>query len=115
MFDAPHGAVCAAILPHGMRANLEALRQRAPESAAIGRYREIAAILTGSAAATAEDGCDWVAALVQSLRVPGLGSYGVGGGESQAIVEKAARASSMKANPVVLSHEELIGILQAAS
>ncbi len=28
MFPAPHGAVCAALLPHGMTANLHALRAR---------------------------------------------------------------------------------------
>ena len=32
-FPAPHGAVCAALLPHVMAANIRALRQRAPESA----------------------------------------------------------------------------------
>ncbi|HXJ40480.1 MAG TPA: iron-containing alcohol dehydrogenase, partial [Bryobacteraceae bacterium] len=37
MFDAPHGAVCAAILPHGAAANIAALRARAPESAALER------------------------------------------------------------------------------
>ena len=30
MFDAPHGAVCAALLPAGMRANISALREREP-------------------------------------------------------------------------------------
>ena len=34
MFPAPHGAVCAAVLPHAMRINVQALRQRAPESQA---------------------------------------------------------------------------------
>jgi alcohol dehydrogenase class IV len=47
MFEAPHGAVCAAILPHGMAVNIRALGQRAPDSIALARYREIAKILTG--------------------------------------------------------------------
>ena len=42
MFDAPHGAVCAAILPYGMEANIRALRERSPEGGALARYREIA-------------------------------------------------------------------------
>ena len=32
MFPAPHGAVCAALLPHVMAANLRALREREPEN-----------------------------------------------------------------------------------
>ena len=60
MFDAPHGAVCAAILPDGMEANIRALRERQPQDRALGRYSEIARILTGDPGATAEDGVQWV-------------------------------------------------------
>jgi alcohol dehydrogenase class IV len=38
-FAAPHGAICAALLPHVMAANIRALRQRAPDSAAIAALR----------------------------------------------------------------------------
>lgn len=68
MFDAPHGAVCAALLPHVVRANIEALRSRAPESAALARYHDVADILTGSAAAGPEDAVAWLAALVRDLK-----------------------------------------------
>jgi alcohol dehydrogenase class IV len=114
MFDAPHGAVCAAVLPHGMRANLEALKARAPESEAIGRFDAIARILTGDAAATAENGVRWVEQLARSLNIPPLSAYGIGPGDADSIVEKAARASSMKANPIVLTREELLAVLAAA-
>ena len=50
-FHAPHGAVCAAFLPHVMAVNARALRTRQPGSAALARYDEIARILTGQAAA----------------------------------------------------------------
>ena len=43
-FPAPHGAVCAAVLPHGMRANIEALSAREPNHPALDRYRQIACI-----------------------------------------------------------------------
>ena len=49
MFDAPHGAVCAALLPHGMEVNIRALRARAPGSEPLGRYRTVARLLTGNA------------------------------------------------------------------
>ena len=105
MFDAPHGAVCAAILPHGMAANIRA--GAAPE-----RYREIAAILTGNERASAEDGVAWVRDLVGSLGIPGLRRYGVGAAHADDIVSKAAKASSMKANPVQLPAAELERVLE---
>ncbi len=51
MFPAPHGAVCAAFLPHVMAANIRALTERAPDSPTLHRYDEIARILTGDPSA----------------------------------------------------------------
>ena len=107
MFDAPHGAICAALLPHGMRANIAALKARAPESEALGRYREIAVILTGNPSAEPEEGAAWVGRLVRDLHVPGLRTYGMSPADASIIAEKAAKASSMKANPIVLTNGEL--------
>ena len=47
MFAAPHGAVCAALLPAVLRVNARALAARAPDSRARARCREIATMLTG--------------------------------------------------------------------
>jgi len=112
MFDAPHGAVCAAILPHGMEANIRALRARDPESGALERYRGIAQALTGDSSANAEDGIAWVKQLVCELRIPGLAAYGIGVAHVADIAAKAARASSMKANPVVLTQAELMFVME---
>jgi alcohol dehydrogenase class IV len=114
MFEAPHGSVCAAVLPHGVRANLAALRERAPESEAIGRYEEIARIVTGNSNASSGDLASWLADLVAALGIPPLRAYGIADSDVPDIVEKAARASSMKANPIVLTREELTGVLNAA-
>jgi alcohol dehydrogenase class IV len=76
MFPAPHGAVCASLLPHAMAVNVQALRERLPMSESLHRYDEIARILTGSDKATAGDGVAWVQELCQALRVPSLASYG---------------------------------------
>jgi alcohol dehydrogenase class IV len=110
-FPAPHGAVCAAVLPHAMRINVEALRRRAPESRALERYSEIARLATGCSNATAEDGARWVAALCRQLEIPGLRAYGVTEADIPALIQDAASASSMKANPIVLTEEELREIL----
>ena len=114
MFAAPHGAICAAILPNGMEANIRALRARDPECDALERYREIARVLTGDPQAAPEDGFHWVRQLVQALRIPTLAAYGIGPQDTPDIAAKAARASSMKANPVDLTHAELQDTIRQA-
>ena len=91
MFPAPHGAACAALLPHAMAVNIQALRARAPASQALGRYDEVARLLTGRSQATAEDGVRWTAEICRRLEIPPLRAYGVSeadipgsGGESRA-------------------------------
>ena len=113
-FPAPHGAVCAALLPHVMEANLRALRQRQPAAETLRRYEEVARLLTGSATTTAELGVEWVRKLVADLGIPSLGHYGLKPEHMAELVEKASQASSMKANPIVLTRDELAGILQRA-
>jgi alcohol dehydrogenase class IV len=114
MFPAPHGAVCAALLPAVMDANLNALRARAAQSPILARYDEIARLLTGRPHATAVDGVRWVRDLVTALQIPSLHAYGVSSADSPAIVEASAKASSMKANPITLTREELAGVLMRA-
>jgi alcohol dehydrogenase class IV len=109
MFPAPHGAVCAALLPHAMDVNIRALRARAPEK--LTRYDEVARLIGGRPHATAPDGVACVAALCQKLEIPPLRTYGVTGSDLALLVEKAAQSSSMKGNPIVLTPEELHEII----
>jgi alcohol dehydrogenase class IV len=112
MFPAPHGAVCAALLPHAMEVNVRALRARAPQK--LIRYDEVARLLTGRPHATALDGVAWIAALCQKLEIPPLRTYGVEESDLALLVEKTAQASSMKGNPIVLTEEELREIIARA-
>ncbi len=114
MFPAPHGAVCAALLPHVMAANLRALRERSPHSDALRRYDRIATLLTGNPHADADAGVDWVRELVAGLPISKLGAYGLREEHVADLVAKAANASSMKANPIVLMPEELAQTLRLA-
>jgi alcohol dehydrogenase class IV len=111
-FSAPHGAICAALLPHVMAMNLRALRQREPNGPALYRYDEVAWWLTGNAKAKTDDGVKWVRALVADLKIPRLGSFGIQREHFAGLVAKAANASSMKANPIALTPEELTEILE---
>jgi alcohol dehydrogenase class IV len=114
MFDAPHGAVCAAVLPHGMDANVQALRKRGLWAPTLERYREIARVLTGDADALPEDAVEWVRRLCRRLAVKPLRAYGISAQHIPDLVEKASRASSMKANPIVLTVPELTAVMERA-
>ncbi len=113
-WKAPHGALCAALLPHGMAANIASLRARAPQHPAIERYAMIARLLTGRNDAGAEDGIEWVQALCLELDVPALRTWGITEADLPGVVEEATRASSMKANPLPLTSEELLAVISAA-
>jgi alcohol dehydrogenase class IV len=114
LFRAPHGAVCAALLPHVIRANVRAIEQREPNHPARARFDDLGRLLTGRAQGGATDAVDWVLDLSRELGIPPLREYGIGWHDVAGLVEKAARASSMKGNPLVLSPEELTGIVQDA-
>jgi alcohol dehydrogenase class IV len=114
MYPAPHGAICAALLAQVMQANLAALRSRQPASPALARYEAVARFLTGNPAAQCEDGVEWVRRLVAEMKVPGLSAYGIAEKGFAEIVERVAKASSMKANPIELTAKELADIVAAA-
>jgi alcohol dehydrogenase class IV len=114
LYDAPHGAACAALLPAVLRVNLRALSQRQPASPALARYREIAAIVTGRPGAEANDGVAWVESWVRSLAIPGLSHWGASEGDLPALVAKARTASSMRGNPIELEEAELVEIARAS-
>lgn len=110
-FHAPHGAICAAILPYGMEMNLRALRDRDPQSIALRRYQEVGRMLSGRSGATAEDGISWARDICLEFEIPPLAVYGIREQDVPELVGDAAKTSSMKGNPVVLTPEELREVL----
>lgn len=104
IFNAPHGAVCAALLGPVMRANIKA----SP------RFEEVARRITGRSTAKAEDSVEWVGQLTKELNIPGLASYGLREEHFAELIVKARNASSMRANPVALKDEQLAEILHRA-
>jgi alcohol dehydrogenase class IV len=113
-WKAPHGALCAALLPHGMAVNIAALRARAPQHPALERYSAVARMLTGRYDAVADDGVRWVHALCADLNIPALRTWGITEADLPGVVEKAARSSSMQANPLPLTSDELLAVLTEA-
>ncbi len=112
MSHTPHGAVCARLLPLVMEINLRALRLRQPGSPAMDRYAEVARLLTGNADARAEDGAAWVRELSRQAGIRPLAEYGLKPDDFPTLVVQSQKASSMKGNPITLTDEELLQILQ---
>lgn len=114
MLHAPHGALCARLLPFVMEANIQALESRQPEHPALGRYVEIAKILTAEKTAAAQDGVQWTSQLVETLKIPRLSEYGLSKERFPEAVEKTMKANSFKGNPIALNQKELWEILEKA-
>ncbi|HLB79997.1 MAG TPA: iron-containing alcohol dehydrogenase, partial [Dongiaceae bacterium] len=114
VIPAPHGSICAALLPFGMEVNLRTLRQRMPDSDALRRFEELGPLLTGRGASTADDAVAWVASLVADLGIPRLSAFGLSGQMLPTVVQRATVASSTRTNPIVLTEGELTEILERA-
>jgi alcohol dehydrogenase class IV len=114
MFDAPHGALCAALLAPATALNVAALAERAPHAEALNRYREVARLVTGNPAASANDLGPWLEALTQQLEIPGLGSHRVGADDFDGLIARALQSSSLRGNPLELSPKDLRHILERA-
>jgi alcohol dehydrogenase class IV len=97
-----------------MAANLGALRSRAPESPALDRYAEVARLLTGDSQCNADDGVMWVKRLTETLRIPSLSAWGIAESDIPSVIERTARASSTKANPIALNNSELASVANSA-
>jgi len=111
VYPAPHGAVCARLLPPVVTANLKALQERGEDGLTLEKFSEMARILTGDDHARPMDGVEWMERLVQVLRIPPLSSFGLREADFPQLVEKAMVASSTKGNPVVLTPDEMRNIL----
>jgi alcohol dehydrogenase class IV len=113
-FDAPHGAVCAALLAPAVAVNLAALTERAAGHPALARMPELGALLTGDPAASGSDAVEWLTDLRSALGIPGLSRFGMGDADVPDVVAAARRASSTKANPIELTDAELTEIITRA-
>ena len=114
MFPAPHGAICARLLPLVMEANLHAIQDRVPELPVLSRFTEVSRLLTGNPDSLAEDGVRWLQGLCTELEIPPLNIYGITRSDFPGIISASRMASSMKGNPILLTDAELTNILQRA-
>jgi alcohol dehydrogenase class IV len=114
MIQAPHGALCAALLPYVWEANLLTLQHYFANGEKNRRFIEAARLLTGDPQADADAGLQYLFQLTSRLKIPPLAHWGLEGWAVPGLVRKAQTASSMKGNPVNLSDEELTVIIEKA-
>ncbi|WP_434423252.1 iron-containing alcohol dehydrogenase [Nannocystis pusilla] len=111
---APHGAVCARLLPEVLRINGRALAAREPGSPVLARLDEVARLVTGDPAATLDRAVEHLRVLVASLQIRPLTAFGLRPADLPDLVDRSRRASSMKGNPLDLTDAELHEALTAA-
>jgi len=115
-YPIPHGVCCAALLPYVVQANCAALH-REPHSSANARYFAVAQMLVPDIQPGPQFELalfDHLCQLCTDLAIPSLAHYGITADAIPELVSAAQNASSMKANPIRLTPDELSEILTAA-
>lgn len=109
-FNAPHGAICGALLGPTLRANANACANTkyAP------RLTEVFNALAPALGCAPEDTPEALSSWAHQTGLPRLSSFGLTQSEIPDIAAASAASSSMKGNPVALSAETLESILHAA-
>jgi len=74
----------------------------------------VAQIITGNNHATLNDVIEWIKNLCKDLNTSPLSFYGVKKEDFETIADKAAASSSMAGNPIKLTKQELLQILEAS-
>lgn len=107
---AAHGAICGALLPHGLALN--AARITDPVTAH--RLNDIRRWIADVLDCESSDAFAALARWQAAAGLPGLAAQGVSYADLRPVAEAAAASSSMKANPVPLSADDLCRIMDAA-
>ncbi len=115
-FPIPHGLVCGTLVAEATAVNLQALRERERDSIALVKYARVSELLSRRHYPDPREAGD---ALVDMLRdwldrldLPRLAAYGMDATHLDKVVANC-RGGSMKTNPLVLTDEELKGLVRA--
>mgnify|MGYP000991496876 CR=1 FL=1 len=111
MFEAPHGAICARLLAPVTAMNIKVMQAREPGHPSLARYLEASKLIFGENVNSYEKLVANLEEMTRKLNIKSLRDYGISTKDVDEIAEKAAQASSMKANPVKLEINELKEIL----
>lgn len=115
-FPMPHGVVCGTLVAECTRVNIACLQERAPGSDFLWRYAHVGKVLANDMRLAEADGLHALVELLEFLTremaLPVLSSMGMQASDIPRVVANC-RGSSMKTNPVVLSDDEVAGILRS--
>lgn len=113
-FPIPHGVVCGALLAAATEINVQALRNRTPNSPALVKYAKIGRLLSSELCddKTAQDRLisllhDWT----HQMQIPRLRDFGIQRADFPNIVANC-RGNSMKTNPIPLIDEDITQLLR---
>jgi alcohol dehydrogenase class IV len=112
-FPIPHGVICAALLPHIIRANIRALKSKPEFAHALARYATIGKIVNPENEPL--NACiDFTQSLTRQMNIPALSVFGLSEKQVPEMVSLATKTSSMRFNPVKLSEDQLAAALRSA-
>ncbi len=115
-YPIPHGVVCGTLVAECTRVNIQSMREREPDNPALAKYARLAEVVCERRIRNPEDAwtalVDTLASWTECMQLPRLAEYGLSEAGFAHVVAHS-RGSSMKTNPVVLTDEEISGILAA--
>jgi len=114
LLNAPHGVICGILLPYVIKANIKALEERKLSSIVLTKYGKIAQIVTKNDKAKPKDLIRWTDELYKKLNMPHLSEVDLKEEQIEELISKAKISNSMKGNPIVLTDDELRGIIKDA-
>jgi len=113
-FPIPHGVVCGTLLHAATQLNISAMQTRQADNPALGKYAEAGRLLTNDSGMTDAAALAALTGILeawsQQLKMKQLGEYGLGQADIPRIVANS-RGNSMQTNPIVLSDEEIAGLV----
>ncbi|WP_413113270.1 iron-containing alcohol dehydrogenase [Thaumasiovibrio sp. DFM-14] len=112
--SAPHGTITARLAPFVMAENIAVAKQMGRNDV-LNRYRRLAVLLTDNMQAKPQDAIEWTNNALNRLQIPSLQMYGLAYDMFDGIAEDALRSTAIKGNPLPLTNERLIHILEQVS
>lgn len=112
--SAPHGALCAVLLPHSLERLHAAIRNIQPTSTCLFKLEALAEMILDDPKASITEALSWLHAWVASFALPSLRHYGLSQQECPLLAEKALASSSIKGHPVDMTPQEVCDLVQRA-
>ncbi len=109
--EAPHSMITSRLAPHVMGENIIAARRKGREDI-LQRYRRIAYCLTGKEQQYEESCVTWSQEILDRLQLPKLDAFGVCHTSFEQVADDALKSVSIRGNPLPLTKDRLVHILQ---